>query len=252
MTRGLILALQFLTRLPVPTVPDYRPEDLSRCAVWFPAVGLLLGAGVWAALYAGASLDPWLGALLALLVWTGLTGALHLDGLADLCDALGAAHRDRTRFLEVLRDPHVGTFGATALIAAIVSKLVLLGVLVRRAPQAASALPLLAAWSRLGAIAWSRWLPALSEGTAQRFAWHTSWRMIACWTAVLLAGSALIAPALLAAPVAILVWRYWLKHRLGGQTGDCLGAGIELVEIALLLATLAGAATGAAPLSMAP
>ncbi|MBP9916473.1 MAG: adenosylcobinamide-GDP ribazoletransferase, partial [Thiobacillaceae bacterium] len=87
--RGLILAIQFLTRLPTPRVVDFRPEELAGGVVWFPLVGGLVGGLVAAAVWLGGLLDPWLGALLGLAVWVAVTGALHLDGLADLADALG-------------------------------------------------------------------------------------------------------------------------------------------------------------------
>ena len=97
--RLFILSTQFLTRLPTPQVADFRPEDLARSALWFPAVGLLIGALLLAATWLGAQLDPWLGALFGLLAWVWVTGGLHLDGLADLADGLGAAHRDPARLL---------------------------------------------------------------------------------------------------------------------------------------------------------
>lgn len=235
--RGLILALQFLTRIPTPQVRDFRPEDLSGSAAWFPLVGLLIGALVAAALALGTHVDPWLGALIGVLAWVGVTGALHLDGLADLADALGATHRDPQRFLEVLRDPHVGTFGVIALVLAVAAKLVLL-MLVARQEGVAIALVLIPAWARFGAVTWSQTLPPLSAGSGERFAWNVNRIGLLAWGAALLLASVLLAPVLAAAPVALALWWLYLKLRLGGMTGDCLGAGIEVVEIALL-ATLA-------------
>jgi adenosylcobinamide-GDP ribazoletransferase len=236
MTRGLILAIQFLTRLPTPAVRDFQPHDLAHSAVWFPVVGMIVGAATAGMLMAGARVDAWLGALLALVTWVGVTGGLHLDGLADLADASGAAHRDRARFLEVLRDPHVGAFGVMVLILAIVSKLILLFLAVHRVSGAASSLVLIAAWARLGAIGWSAWLPPLASGTAERFAWRTSNVLLGSWTAGLLVLSWLLEPVLLIAPLVLLGWGIYLKRLIGGMTGDCLGAGIEISEIALLLA----------------
>ena len=238
MTRGLVLALQFLTRLPVPSLHDVAPGELSRSAAWFPLVGLIVGGASAALLVAGGRLDPWLGALLATLGWVWVTGALHLDGLADLADALGAAHRDRTRFLQVLRDPHVGTFGVIALVAAIGSRFVLLALLLQHSPTSWRALPLIAAWARLGAIAWSAWLPALAPGSAERFAWHISRTTIVIWAIALAGVSVLVAPHLLLAPLAIVGWGGYLKRRVGGVTGDCLGAGVEIIELVLLLAAV--------------
>ena len=124
--RALILALGFLTRLPLPALRDFQPAELARAVVWFPAAGLAVGAAVALATALDAQLDPWLGALAGVIVWTWITGSLHLDGLADTVDALGAAHRGPERFFAVLADPHVGSFGVIALILQLTAKLVLL------------------------------------------------------------------------------------------------------------------------------
>lgn len=255
--RGLILALQFLTRFPTPRVPDFRPEDLAASAAWFPVVGAVVGVAVAAALVAGTFVDPWLGALAGLMVWVWITGALHLDGLADLADALGAAHRDPQRVLEVLRDPHVGTFGVVAIVLDLGAKLVLLAIVARqlaplaeaiRVAEAAgvaiplggelalpvAALALVGAWARFGAVIWSQTLPPLAPGSAERFAWRARRASLVAWAVVLLAAAVWLFPPLAAAPLAIGLWWAFLKRRLGGMTGDCLGAGVEVCETALL------------------
>jgi adenosylcobinamide-GDP ribazoletransferase len=238
--RGARFAVQFLTRLPVGASPDFSPADLSRSSAWFPAVGLLVGACAAAALLAGARIDPWLGALFGALVWVGITGALHLDGLADLADALGAAHRGPARFLDVLRDPHVGAFGVIALVLAIVAKLILLNLAVRRldALETLSALALAAAWARYGALVWSAWLPPLAAGSAERFAWRKSPTALAGWAAALTGASIVFAPGALCGALGVASWGLWLKRKLGGVTGDCLGAGVEVVELVVLLAVI--------------
>jgi adenosylcobinamide-GDP ribazoletransferase len=236
--RGLILAVQFLTRLPTPQVADLRPGELSRAAVWFPLVGALVGSAVAAALAGGASIEPALGAIGALVVWVWITGALHLDGLADLVDALGASHRDPQRFLAVLRDPHVGTFGVIAIVLALATKLILL-FMATRLPTALLELALLTAWARHGAVLWALTLPPLSPGSGERFAWHVRPSIIALWSIALVGLSIIYAPVLaVAGPLAIAAWWLFLRGRLGGMTGDCLGAGVELCEIALLAAVV--------------
>lgn len=245
--RGFLLALQFLTRLPTPALRDLQAEDLARSAAWFPAVGLLLGALLALIGAAAQSLDPWLAALLTLIAWVWLTGGLHLDGLADTFDALGAAHRDRERFLQVLADPHVGSFGVIALVLQLVAKLVLLG-LVFGHGVSPWALLLIPAWARLGALWWSQSLPPLRPGLGERYRWR-AWRWLpALWLVVLLAAS-LPFPGLWLAPLVLWFWQRFLLIKVGGMTGDCLGAGVELVESLLLLAVsgtalLAAARTG--------
>jgi len=238
--RGLIHALQFLTRLPTPRISDFEPDELAHSAAWFPTVGLIIGAIVAAALALGTRVDPWLAAVAALAAWVLVTGALHLDALADLADALAAAHREPERFLAVLRDPHIGTFGVVAIVLTCLGKLVLLMLAAKFAAPLA-AIALIPAWARYGAVLWSQTLPPLAAGMGERFAWRSAYWSLAAWGIVLLAASAWLAPTLLAAPVTIAAWWAFLKRRLGGMTGDCLGAGVELVELTALVALVSGA-----------
>jgi adenosylcobinamide-GDP ribazoletransferase len=253
--RGLRLAAQFLTRLPVRRIEDYSPLELARSALWFPAVGLGLGVvTLLPAVIPGH--QPLLTAALGVLAWTWMSGALHLDGLADLTDALAASHRDPDRFLAVLSDPHAGTFGVVSVVLVLLLKTAALASLARLPllpvlsaphglivdvvpPFAATlcAVALIPAWARLGPLLWRRWLRPLKPGQGERFAQHPlhgGW--ILSWVLALLAASALLAPVLCLAPLAIAGWGYWLKRRVGGMSGDCLGAGIEVCETVLIIA----------------
>jgi adenosylcobinamide-GDP ribazoletransferase len=113
-------------------------------------------------------------------------------------------------------------------------------------PDALWSVPLIFAWARLGTLAWARWLRPLKPGRGERFSWQLSVGWIVFWTLLLLAASVAIAPVLCAAPLVIAAWGGWLKVRLGGMTGDCLGAGVEVTESALLLlvALTSGAVAG--------
>lgn len=232
--RGLILALQFLTRLPTPAVKSYSAESQARSVVWFPLVGLLLGLLVTGSVWLGARIDPWLGALLGLVAWVGLTGALHLDGLADLADALGASHGRPDRLLAVLEDVHLGVFGGAVLILQMLAKLVLLMLVAKF--EVYGVLLLAPAWARWGVFWWSR-LPSIKPGLGERFSWRAPSWLPWLW----LAGLAWASQGdwgLLAAPLLVLAWHAYLRLRLGGMTGDALGAGVELTESALLLVGL--------------
>lgn len=236
--------MQFLTRLPVPGVADFSPVDLARSAAWFPFVGLVLGAIVGLVTFALDYRNPVLAGIVGVVAWVWLTGALHLDGLADLADALGASHRDPERFFAVLADPHLGTFGMVSVVLVLMSKAAALAWL----PQDALwALPLLFAWSRLGTLAWGRWLRPLKPGHGERFTGQLSVGWIAFWSVLLLVASAALAPVLCAAPLVIAAWGLWLRGRLGGMTGDCLGAGVEVTETALLLLVVLTSSATAVP-----
>jgi len=232
--KGLVIAIQFLTRLPTPRL-SVTSDEFAASMRWFPAVGLLIGALVAGAGWAGAWIDPWTGALAALVLWVAVTGALHLDGLGDVADACGAAHKDRERMLAVLADPHLGGFGAVSIGLQLIAKLVLLHGLV--AAQAWWAIALVAAAARIGPLIWSRWLADLHAGLASRFRGAVRQGDLGVW-AVLLLGAAWLVPALLVAPLLIAGWGLWLKSRLGGISGDGHGAGIEIVESGLLFACL--------------
>lgn len=235
--------MQFLTRLPVPGVDDFSPVDLARSTTWFPFVGLIVGAIVALVTLALDRHSMALAGIVGVLAWVWLTGALHLDGLADLSDALGASHRDPERFLAVLRDPHVGTFGVVSVVLVLLVKAAALALLTS---NTLLAVPLILAWGRLGTLAWGRWLKPLKAGHGEQFAWQISLGWMIFWTLLLLAASAAFAPVLCAAPLVIAAWGAWLGARLGGMTGDCLGAGVEVTETALLLlvALTSGAARG--------
>lgn len=232
--KSLILAVQFMTRIPLPAIAA-EPDDMARAIRWFPAAGLLIGIGIGAAAWLGVQRDPWAGALLALLAWVALTGALHLDGLGDTADAAGAAHADRARISAVLADPHIGSFGVTAIALQLAAKLVLLR-LALEAPSSLLALLAVPVAARIGPLLWTLTLPPLHKGLGSTFGAGATWTVAAAWLLVLAAAAWFVAPGLLAAPVAMVAWGFWLRRRIGGISGDGHGAGIEIVETVTLLA----------------
>lgn len=232
--KGLLIAIQFLTRLPTPPI-SVASEEFAASMRWFPAVGLIIGALVAGAGWAGAAIDPWTGALFALLLWVAVTGALHLDGLGDIADASGAAHKDRARLLAVLSDPHAGSFAVVAIAMQLMTKLVLLHALIDR--EAFVAIALIPFAARIGPLLWSRALPDLHAGLGSRFRNVVRPIDFAIWGALLIA-AAWASPSLLTAPLIFAFWGWWLLRRIGGISGDGHGAGIELGESALLAAAL--------------
>jgi adenosylcobinamide-GDP ribazoletransferase len=231
--RSFAHALQFLTRLPAPRFAEFDPQDLSRSAIWFPFVWILIGGIVAAAVWAGGHASPWIGALAGLVVWVWITGGLHMDGLGDVADALGAAHRSPARFLEVLRDPHIGAFGTMAIGLQLIAKLVLLAEI--STVPALLALVLVPAWARWGTLVWSLVVPPLASGSGERFSWEISRPGTIAQGIALVALSLWLAPALLAALLIIPALALYWRARLGGITGDCLGASVEVTESLLLL-----------------
>lgn len=229
-----LLALGFLTRIPVPQVAA-APADFAAAIRCYPLVGLVIGGIIAVVGWGGALVDPWVGALAGLAAWIAITGALHLDGLGDLADGLGAAHGDRARLLAVMADPHIGSFGVVAIVLQLLAKLVLLHTVEGPDWIAVALVPFAA---RIGPIAWARSLPPISTGLGAAIAGAARRRDLIGWGLVL-AGACVAAPALLATPLLILAIGAWLRVRIGGINGDAHGAGIELVETGLLVAILA-------------
>src|SRR5262249_17813095 len=109
-----VVAFRYLTVLPLPR--SRGPGDFGRAAGWFPVVGLALGGCLAiASLGLDRVLPPGVGALLLIALWVGLTGGLHLDGLADTCDGLGGGW-SRERALSIMRDAWTGPYGVTAIV----------------------------------------------------------------------------------------------------------------------------------------
>jgi adenosylcobinamide-GDP ribazoletransferase len=231
-----LVALRYLTILPLRR--SRAPGDLGRAAAWFPGVGLVLGALL--ALASGAAdhlFPPAVAAVVLVALWAGLTGALHLDGLADTCDGLGGAWT-RERALLVMRDARSGPFGVAAIVLVLGLKAAALASLpagtVWRALVAA---PVLA---RVAPLLLARLCPpARSEGAGHAFASGLGPAALVVGLLVSV-GVALAAlgPWGLAA-VALVAGGTWgfaayLRRRLGGFTGDCLGALVETSEAAVL------------------
>lgn len=238
-----LLAVSMLTRIPVPTLPSVTARDLQHSIAFYPAVGALLGCAVALAAPLLARLGiPGLSgtALVALLAL--LTGGLHLDGLADLGDALGSG-RDRQRMLEIMKDPRIGAHGASTLVITLAAKIALLECAATRLPAGA----LISTFALSRALAVVPLLlvpPARSSGLA-----HAVSGAPRGFTLVLvglqlgmlawLCGTEPLRLPLLLAALLTSALSYKAFQALGGVTGDVLGALIELAEVCLLLVLLA-------------
>jgi adenosylcobinamide-GDP ribazoletransferase len=245
---SLILAVRFLTVVPVPGRESEGPSALGRAAWWFPVVGLMLGGALaLAACAADALFPPLVAATLLLGMWKVATGGIHLDGFADCLD--GLAGRDAAGRLAIMRDSRVGVFGAaglTLLLLLAVTALAGLSPSLRLrilvlAPVVGRVTPLLAA----------AWLaPATpGQGLGATFAAGLSrWAgpahvVAACGLAAWLFGILGVAVAAAAWGVALLA-AVFVARRLGGLTGDVLGAVVEVAELGALLGALASAHRG--------
>ena len=268
-----LIALQFLTRVPVPGWVGFEPAWLQACLRHFPlvgaGVGLVAAAVLWAAL---GWWPPLVAAALSVAATVWLTGAFHEDGLADTCDGLGGAV-SRERALEIMKDSRIGSYGAVGLVLALVLKVGVVAALAAATAAPVSGTDMVgnSIALALAALVWnhaaSRAAPVLlvwrlpyagdaAHAKAKPLAMQTDGGSVAAalaWLLVLAGGlltawPALVVPlaaALLAGAFATALCTRWLRRRLGGFTGDTLGATQQIVELAGLLAWAAALGQGA-------
>lgn len=238
MLRSLAIAFGFLTRLPVKNAL-VEDADLGRSLSWFPIVGMALGlalVGTERLLRGYLSADLVAVGLVALLA--ALTGGLHLDGLADVFDALGGGRGDHQRMLAIMRDSRIGAHGAAALCLFLITKVFTVRAVLRHdAVWQLFAFPILARWAVIPLVIFFPY--ARVEGLGRPFHGYgrpLHFAVATCLTSALVAwtGVHVIVPGVSALAVT-LGMGLWLKRRLGGLTGDVYGAAIELSEIVFLV-----------------
>jgi adenosylcobinamide-GDP ribazoletransferase len=242
--RLLLTAVQYFTRIRVPAWVGHAQEQLAGAVRYLPVVGLIVGASGAAMLWLAAHVLPApLPAILATVVTVLMTGAIHEDGLADTCDGLGGG-ATRERALEIMKDPRIGTFGAIALILMLLLKI--------------SALSVMPVWTAMAALvaahAFSRFCAVLVSfagryvGSAERSRAapvvqrvKISDVMIAALfglPALVSCGREAIVAVVVALVLLGLLFR-WCVQRIGGYTGDTLGAAQQLTETGFYVALLA-------------
>ena len=244
MLNSLLTAIQTLTRIPVPS-PAIAPEGrvLAWSAVFYPLVGLLpAGAAIALDELLSPRLPPEIVALCILAAWVLMTGALHEDGLADVCDAFGSP-RPREEIFRILKDSRIGTYGAVGLTLALFARwqstaLVLEG-------TAAAALIASQVLPRAGIVlaAYSAG-PAISRGLGGAFAASLTFGPVVVAVVIgvalvgVIAGSITCMVSLACLVVVALLGEYF-RRRIGGVTGDCLGTIEQVQQVAVLFCFVA-------------
>lgn len=253
--RSLLTAMQYFTRLPAPAWIGHEPGQLNRAARYFPAIGVLVGATAALVIYAASHVLPAsLAVLLSVVVTVCMTGAFHEDGLADTCDGLGGG-TTRERALAIMKDSRLGTYGTLALVLVLALKV-----------MALTALPMtLACAVSMAAHPFSRWCalivmdrrtyvrdeqqsrakPVVDHVTRSQLCigalfgvtpllvcawWVARSPLDLCWWIGIPSATMVITTLLL---------MRWFTRRLGGYTGDTLGATQQLTEVLCYLAWVA-------------
>ena len=240
--RALACAMQFLTRIPLATRTLFDHKDYANSLAWYPVIGLVLGGLVWLSGVALAGLSSTsLTAALVLAVWVLLTGALHLDGVADCADAWVGGFGDREKTFQILKDPRSGPIAVVVLVLVLLIKWAALEVL-------------------LGSEHWSIiWLiPLLARGAMPYIFWRLDYVRSSGLGAAFVEGLSrqrilisllfLVVIAVLSLTgqlgilvlfvvVSLLIYLWWKRasyQKLGGFNGDCAGALVEFLELGLL------------------
>lgn len=239
---GLAVAFGFMTRVPVGRRADLDGDTLSRAALWFPAVGVVVGlvmAGVHG--LAALALGPAPSTVLALAAAALLTGGFHEDGLADCADAFGA-HVDRARRLEILHDPRLGTYGTVTLaLATLFAFSVLAPLDGEHFLRAAVVGGVLGRWTTLPlSSALPRATPSGSGALVRATAPLTLAASAMAFGVALPVGGWPAGAAAIGAAAAIAALGGLAALRvLGGVTGDVFGAVNKLAELAAYAALVA-------------
>ena len=248
--RLILVAIQFLTRIPVPAFNHYNPQWLHQSSRHFPAVGLLVGL-LCASVFWLASLlfTPLVAAVISTAFGIKLTGAFHEDGLADSCDGLGGG-LTRERTLEIMKDSRLGTYGVLGLVSALLLKVSLLAampllvaivaLIIGHTASRLLCISLLTLLPYGGEIEHAKAKPMAQQLTPLQGLYSSGWLILAIILVTLIfpntmqqIGLGKWSLALVLALIATDYMRRLLRRRLDGYTGDGLGATQQLSEIAI-------------------
>jgi len=240
--RRFFIALGYFTRLPIPAWVGWSSAELNRATRYFPLVGLVVGG--FSALVLWAALHFWqlpVAVLLSMLAGLLLTGAFHEDGLADSADGFGGGW-EKVKILSIMKDSRLGTYGAIAVLFALLLKFATLDLL---GSQALLALPVIHALSRVPPLLIMAWMAYVREDDSTRAKpvaeglGRTEWltgSLLGAAPLLAALGLGMLGPlrvaALLAGTfLAGLVCARYFRHRIGGYTGDALGAAQQVCEL---------------------
>lgn len=232
-----LIALQFLTILPV-RISEVKEKDFGKSLVYFPIVGMLIGCLLTLSLFVFSFLPPQVSVVLILVISIIITGGIHLDGFADTCDGL-YGFKSKEEILKIMRDSCIGTMGVIGIICLLLLKFTIL-----------AGIPKETLWKSLIMMAvFARWIQGLAcsisnyarqDGKAKYFIEYADKK------GVFIGGLFTLALFLLLANfkglilftislVPIFLFINYIKRKIGGMTGDTIGATNEVAEILILL-----------------
>lgn len=240
----LFTAIMFYTRIPVPKGVGFSDENLNRATRYFPLIGILLGGfGAAAFMLVHMILSPAIAILISMILTILLTGAFHEDGFADFCDGFGGGYT-KEKILLIMKDSRIGTYGAIALILILLSKFMLINEI--RIDSIPIVFVSAHAFSRLNPvllIATSSYVrqdnTSKSKPVGKKISFTTLFiALIFGLTPLFLLPIIFIPFFILTQILILLVFRQYVHKKIGGYTGDVLGALQQLSEIAYYLCYL--------------
>ncbi|AGA91805.1 cobalamin 5''-phosphate synthase/cobalamin synthase [Thioflavicoccus mobilis 8321] len=237
--RACLIACRFLTRLPLPDPGVVDEPEVGRSALFYPLVGLLIGAPLWLAAVMLDGAPVVVAAVLVLCLWVWVTGGLHLDGLGDSADGWLGGIGSRERTLEIMRDPRAGAMAVIAIGLLLLTKWSALQALLTMGHAAYLLwIPLLARAVLVLALLTTPYARPQGMASASVAYLPRPWARIAIAAAllvVLMLGGAAGLLAIATALGLFLGWRRLVMERLNGFTGDTAGALVELAEGLVLI-----------------
>ena len=239
--RSFFIALSFLTRIPVPLKGDVSQQEIGQSMLFYPLVGLLIGCILWLTMqllcFLSSGFPADVMAAVVLTLWVLITGGLHMDGLADTADAWVGGQHSRSRTLEIMKDPYCGPIGVAVVVLVLLLKWSALSYLFKSGQNAfILVLPMFSRAVILALFMSAEYVRESGLGSAileqmpdQKALWSVltislllSLMVIGFW-------------ALLLAFAALYGLRAMMLKRIGGMTGDTIGACVEIAEAAALI-----------------
>ncbi len=239
MLRPFLIALQFLTRIPLALNSTPREGEMGRSLLFYPLIGLLIGVLLVITATLSRDINLFLSAALVVTVWVIITGGLHLDGLADTADAWIGGMGSKAQTLKIMKDPASGPMGVLNLVLLIQLKTAAVYTLLSLYPVYYLIIP--PVLGRGMAILLLATIPYVREAglgytLSRELSKEKIWLVnIASGLLLVLAAPALAVYLILFCAGLLLLWRHLLLKRLAGCTGDTVGALIEITEVSVLI-----------------
>ncbi len=232
-----LIALQFLTVLPIRIKPLINKEDFGKSLLYFPLVGAILGILLSLIASMLGFLPNLVIAALVLIVSAALTGGIHLDGFADTCDGF-YGHKSKERILQIMRDSRIGAIGVIGIVSLLLLKFSLIAAIAKfELWKALIVMAVFSRWSQVFACYISSY--ARKDGKAKYFTEYCSKKeafagaaFVFCLSFLLMQFKAFIVLAVSVSAVFLFI--NWIKKKIGGMTGDTIGAVSEISEVLIL------------------